>query len=91
MCVVPLLPWLTLETRFCEPCVREGSGHLKRAGHILVGAYDLPTDARIHHYDLDGVDCFVTNPPYWGQPKDLHPLIWNLSDQAPCWLWLPSD
>jgi hypothetical protein len=72
--------------RFIEPCVGNGvlAGHLKRAGHVLVGAYDLPTDARTHRYDVNGADCFLTNPPYWGMPwRDLHALISYLSDLAP--------
>jgi hypothetical protein len=40
--VEPLLPHLEHQ-RFVEPCVGNGFlvGHLKRAGYILVGAYDL--------------------------------------------------
>jgi hypothetical protein len=33
----------------------------------------------------------ITNPPYWGRWRDLHPLILNLSSQGPCWLLLPAD
>jgi hypothetical protein len=88
-----LLPWLNPETHFVEPCVGNGclAGHLKRAGHILVGAYDLPTDARIHRYDIEDGAVFITNPPFWGRPKDLHPLIENLSDQAPTWLLMSGN
>jgi hypothetical protein len=41
--VEPLLPCLRPETHFIEPCAGDGYliGHLKRAGHVLVGAYDL--------------------------------------------------
>jgi hypothetical protein len=91
--VLPLLSWLEAESRFLEPCVGEGvlAGHLKRAGHILVGTYDLPTDARIANYNVTPGAVIVTNPPYWGEPENLHPLIKNLSDQAPGWLLLPAD
>jgi hypothetical protein len=43
----PLLPHLKPGARFIEPCVGKGYlvGHLKGAGHILVAASDLPTDA----------------------------------------------
>jgi hypothetical protein len=34
---------------------------------------------------------FITNPPFWGQPENLHPLIGNLSDQAATWLLMPGD
>ena len=88
-----LLKELEDPTRFVEPCVGNGSlvGHLKRAGHVLVGAYDLPDDARVKRYDLPAGAEFITNPPYWGQPRDLHPLIANLSSQAPTWLLMASD
>jgi hypothetical protein len=91
--VLPLLPWLSAETRFVEPCVGNGclAGHLKRARHILVGAYDLPTDARSAAYDIDGADCFITNPPYWGRPADLHLMIENLSNRLPTWLLLSGN
>ena len=50
--VAPLLEHLAPQTQFIEPCVGNGSlvEHLKRAGHVLVGAYDLPDDARTTHY-----------------------------------------
>jgi hypothetical protein len=91
--VTPLLPWLAAGRRFIEPCAGAGvlAGHLKRAGHVLAGAFDLPVDARSHRYDVDDADCFVTNPPYWGRRDDLHPLIVNLSDQAAAWLLMPGD
>jgi hypothetical protein len=34
---------------------------------------------------------FVSNPPFHGRPADLHPLIINLSGQAPFWALLPGD
>jgi len=91
--VKPLLPHLKPATRFIEPCVGNGclAGHLKRAAHIPVGTYDLPDDARSKHYDVEAVAMFVTNPRYWGRPDNLHPLIANLSDQAPTWLLMSGD
>jgi hypothetical protein len=89
-----LLRRLRPATRFIEPCVGGGvlAGHLKRAGHVLVAAFGLPTDARSTRYDVDpGDTVFITNPPYHGRPRDLHPLIENLSDQALAWLLLPHD
>jgi hypothetical protein len=89
----PLLPWLPPRTRFIEPCAGEGvlAGHLKRAVHILVGASDLPTDARVARYEIPTDAIFCTNPPFWGQPANLHPLIINLSDHAPTWLLMSAD
>jgi hypothetical protein len=91
--VAPLLRCLAPPTLFYEPCAGEGFlvGHLKRAGHICVGACDLPIDARTHRYDILADEIFITNPPYWGRPRDLHPLIVNLSGQAPTWLLMPAD
>jgi hypothetical protein len=93
--VRPLLRWLARGTWFIDPCYGAGAlaGTLEASGHRNVGAFDLPTDARFHSYSLHlapGV-IFITNPPYWGRPKELHPLIENLSDQAPTWLLMSSD
>ena len=89
--VTPLLRHLAARTRYIEPCAGEGRliEHLERAGHVLVGAYDLPDDARMKRYEVSGADAFITNPP-WGRDI-LHPIILNLSDQAPTWLLLDSD
>jgi hypothetical protein len=91
--VEPLLPWLKPKTCFIEPCLGNGclAEHLKRAGHILVGAYDLPDDARLKQYNVEAGTMFISNPPAWGRPKDLHPMIENLADQAPCWLLMSAD
>jgi hypothetical protein len=91
--VGPLLPRLALGTRFIEPCAGEGFlvGHLKRAGHVCIGAYDLPIDARTAKYEVAPETSFITNPPFWGQRADLHPLICNLSNQAPAWLLMNAD
>jgi hypothetical protein len=91
--VEPLLRCLKPRTRFIEPCY--GNGDLARvlmaAGHRLMEVHDLPTDARVHPYSPVPSVIFITNPPYWGRPADLHPLIENLSDQAPTWLLLSAD
>ena len=57
------------------------------------GAFDLPShDARTARYDVKGVDAFVTNPPWQTRPDNLlHPIIVNLSDQAPAWMLIYSD
>jgi hypothetical protein len=90
--VAPLLPYLDPETRFIEPCVGEGFlvGHLKRAGHVLLSAYDLPHDARTKHYpEVNDGEIFITNPPW--RRDILHPIIVNLSNQAPAWLLIDAD
>jgi hypothetical protein len=91
--VAPLLHWLSPSVSFVEPCAGDGflAGHLKRAGHICIGAFDLPDDARSKTYDVPAGAVFITNPPYWGCSADLNPLIVNLSNQAPAWLLLPGD
>jgi hypothetical protein len=90
---LPLLPHLKPKTRFIEPCAGAGrlAAFLESAGHQCVDAFDLPTDARFAHYDVLPGAIFITNPPYWGLPGDLHPLIVNLSNQLPAWLLLPTD
>jgi hypothetical protein len=90
--VAPLLLHLAPNTRFIEPCCGDGYlvGHLKRAGHVLVGAYDLPHhDVRVKRYDeaKPGI-VFVTNPPW--RRDILHPIIVNLSDPLPTWLLLDA-
>ena len=61
--VLPLLPHLKPCARFIEPCCGAGYlfGHLKHAGHVLVGTYDLPIDARTTRYaevgDRRGLRC----------------------------------
>jgi hypothetical protein len=64
---------------------------LIRAGHVLVDRFDLPDDARSARYSVPAGAIFCTNPPFWGQPADLHPLIVNLSDQAATWLLMSAD
>ena len=49
----------------------------------------MPDDARTARYDVANADCFITNPP-WSRDV-LHPLIINLSDQAPAWLLIDAD
>lgn len=90
--VTPLLPHLAPCTRFIEPCCGAGYlvGHLKRAGHTLAAAFDLPHDARVKRYaEAQPGVIFITNSPW--RRDVLHPIIVNLSDQAPTWLLLDSD
>lgn len=91
--VEPLLRWLEPQTLFVDPCYGEGALRqaLTAAGHRFCGGFDLPIDARAHDYGMKPSEFFITNPPYWGRHKDLHPLIENLSNQAPTWLLLSSD
>ena len=91
--VAPLLRWLHPATAFIEPCYGEGAltGSLVAAGHRCVGRFDLPIDARHHFYGPLPGEMIITNPPYWGRPVDLHPLIENLSNQAPTWLLMSAD
>ena len=90
--VEPLLGVLKPHTPFIEPCYGEGAlvNALKASGHICIFSSDWPLDARVNLYDSPG-GIFITNPPYWGRPVDLHPLIENLSNQAPTWLLMSAD
>jgi hypothetical protein len=90
--VAPLLQWLPQGSRYLEPCVGGASRlveHLTSAGHILVSAHDLPTDARSARYGIPPGAVIITNPP-WSRPV-LHEIIVNLSDQAQTWLLIDAD
>ena len=90
--VAPLIAQLLKpHARFIEPCAGNGQliEHLKRAGHVLVGAFDLPDDARVKRYAIEAEVVFVTNPPW--RRGVLHEVIVNLSDQAPAWLLIDAD
>jgi hypothetical protein len=89
--VAPLLRWLPQGSRYLEPCAGAGRliEHLTSAGHILVSAHDLPTDARSARYEIPPGALIVTNPP-WSRPV-LHEIIVNSSDQAPTWLLIDAD
>ena len=91
--VEPLLRILKPKTLFVEPCYGVGAlrGALTARGHLFCGGFDLPIDAREHNYRMKSPEFFITNPPYWGKPNDLHPLIENLSNQAPTWLLMSAD
>ena len=88
--VPPLLPHRAPRMRFIEPCAGgvDLIKHLQNAGHISVGAYDLPDDARTKRYLLHDADVFLTNPPW--RRDVLHPIIVNLSAQLPTWLLLDA-
>ena len=83
----PLVPFLKWE-RIVEPCPGKGRlvKHMRKAGFKVS---PVKADARTHHYDLVGEVMFVTNPP-WTR-EILHPIIVNLSDQAPTWLLMDAD
>ena len=89
--VLPLLPHLLYMVEYYEPCYGEGDlvRHLKEAGHICVGHSDVEVDATDTPFDTRDIDCFITNPP-WDR-KILHPIIENLSNQAPTWLLFDAD
>jgi hypothetical protein len=97
--VVPLLRHLLPGTVFLEPCAGNGTliDHLQRAGHRCTYGVDIAPqwpivregDATTFKYNMGGATCFITNPPR--DRKVLHPLIVNLSDQAPAWLLFDAD
>lgn len=96
--VLPLLPHLPPESRFCEPCAGDGFliDHLEAAGHKCMDAWDIEpqradigwADAR-NRLSLVEIDLFITNPPW--RRDVLHPIIENLSDQYPTWLLFDAD
>ncbi len=95
--VLPLLPWLKPQTRFCEPCAGKGDllDELVRHGHVCARARDIePRREDIEQKDAlttitGNIDCFITNPP-WTR-EILHPLIEFLARQHPTWLLFDAD
>jgi hypothetical protein len=83
----PLIPFLKWK-KLVEPCPGEGklTRHMRKAGFKVT---PIHADARSYCYDLVGETMFVTNPP-WTRSV-LHPIIVNLSDQAPTWLLMDAD
>ena len=97
--VLPLLPWLPRQTRFCEPCAGGGDliRHLKKHGHECITAFDLGghqsypvIDAtKMTSSNLAGADYIITNPP-WSR-HILHPMIDRFISLAPTWLLFDAD
>jgi hypothetical protein len=99
--VVALLSHLPAQAWYIEPCAGDGAliAHLDKAGHRCVFGSDIEprnplireSDATTARYDLksDYAMMFITNPP-WDR-KVLHPIISNLSAQAPTWLLFDAD
>lgn len=96
--VVPLLPHLQSNTKFCEPCAGDGRliDHLVEEGHECVFAMDIvPQREDISVGDAtqmwsDGdPSLYITNPP-WSRDI-LHPLLCNLSNHLPTWLLFDAD
>jgi hypothetical protein len=97
--VLPLLPYLPRQTKFCEPCAGEGDliRHLEKHGHQCASAFDLNPESA--HPELDalhlasehlaGADIIITNPP-WSR-QILHPMIWRFANLAPTWLLFDAD
>jgi hypothetical protein len=102
--VPALLRHLPARSTFIEPCAGDGRlvGHLERAGHRCVAAFDIAPQPCPHTIigDRDALgawvagcagqaDFFITNPP-WTRAL-LHPLILNLAAVLPSWLLFDSD
>lgn len=92
----PLLPHLSDREEFGEPCAGDGIliELLEAAGHKCVLACDLysggfPKRDATTMRTKRKVSCFITNPP-WTRTI-LHPIILNLSSQAPTWLLFDAD
>lgn len=97
--VLPLLPWLPRQTRFCEPCAGGGDliRHLEKQGHQCITAFDADRTKSYPIIDatfmtasnLAGADMIITNPP-WSRPI-LHSLIDRFTAIAPTWLLFDAD
>lgn len=96
--VLPLLPHIGTRPRFIEPCAGDGQliDILESHGAVCLASGDIEPqradigrcDATATNFDSAG-DVFITNPP-WDR-KILHPIIENLSAQAPTWLLFDAD
>jgi hypothetical protein len=51
----------------------------------------MSSSMRAPRYGVELGVIAITKPPYWGRPRDLHPLIENLAEQMFAWLLLPAD
>jgi hypothetical protein len=98
--VIPLIPFLPTEMKFCEPCAGAGHlvRHLEQHGHQCVSAYDVePKNETIitgdavwlQKSDLNGAQMIITNPPW--ERIVLHQIIDRCSKLAPCWLLFDAD
>lgn len=103
--VLPLLPHLSKSQKFIEPCAGDGQlvGILDNHEHVCLAAFDIEPKTsfvKIHAEDATIYRksnkfaghrnvVFITNPP-WNR-KILHPIIKNLSAQAPTWLLFDAD
>lgn len=90
-----LLPHLDTSKTYAECCAGPGKliGHLRP--HLTL-AWSGDIDPKHGHPEVDARTCalgdaeqWVTNPP-WTR-KLLHPIIVNLSNQAPTWLLFDSN
>ena len=97
--VLPLLPWLPPNVKYCEPCAGEGDliQHLDKHGHQCVAAFDLNPESpypekdalQMTKEDAAGAAYIITNPP-WSR-HILHPMILAFKDIAPTWLLFDAD
>jgi len=97
--VVPLLPYLSPNTAFCEPCAGQGDliRHLEAKGHKCASAFDANPetpypvlDARnLNKEHLNGANLIITNPP-WSRDI-LHEMIMKFTELAPTWLLFDAD
>lgn len=101
--VYPLLPHLEKGRWFYEPCAGTGElvADLEDFGIPCHGHSDIVErnegclikqrigDATCGKFEIPQGCLFITNPP-WDR-KILHPIIENLSNQAPTWLLFDAD
>lgn len=97
--VEPLIPHLPARTVYHEPCAGGGAlvGHLGALGVFCRWAWDIEPiwpivrmgDATKIKANMHDATMFITNPPW--RRDVLHPIILNLSKQAPTWLLFDAD
>ena len=99
--VLPLLPHLTPQLRYMEPCAGDGQlvGHLGKHGHECVYACDIEPqagdiakeDVLFFDFKLPVINgaMIITNPPW--EREVLHRMIDKFRNHAPTWLLFDSD
>lgn len=94
--VVPLLPFLTPETKYAEPC--SGAGDLVNMlcshGHVCLWDEDIqhfpyPDALDLTKEDIAECDVIITNPP-WTRII-LHAMIRHFVTLKPTWLLFDAD
>lgn len=97
--IIPLLPFLTINQTFAEPCAGDGRliKHLERHHQKCVYACDIEpqadgivqADVLFFNHTFPPCDKIITNPPW--EREALHPMIDRFAAHADTWLLFDAD